>query len=193
MCASSVLDQNSMKAIVGLGNPGTKYEQTRHNIGFLTLDALASRFNAEFRNKTSAEAELTEIMVGEERVLLVKPQTFMNASGRSVAHILSHYPVKMDDVLVVYDDADLAFGDVRYRQGGSSAGQKGIQSIIDLLPSGAQVQRVRMGIGRPHHPDIPLDQFVLGRWSDREDAELPQMISDALEIVTNFILDPSSL
>jgi PTH1 family peptidyl-tRNA hydrolase len=182
-----------MKAIVGLGNPGTKYEQTRHNIGFLTLDALASRFNAEFRNKTSAEAELTEIMVGEERVLLVKPQTFMNASGRSVAHILSHYPVKMDDVLVVYDDADLAFGDVRYRQGGSSAGQKGIQSIIDLLPSGAQVQRVRMGIGRPHHPDIPLDQFVLGRWSDREDAELPQMISDALEIVTNFILDPSSL
>jgi PTH1 family peptidyl-tRNA hydrolase len=193
MCASSVLDQNNMKAIVGLGNPGTKYEQTRHNIVFLTLDALASRFNAEFRNKTSAEAELTEIMVGEERVLLVKPQTFMNASGRSVAHILSHYPVKMDDVLVVYDDADLAFGDVRYRQGGSSAGQKGIQSIIDLLPSGAQVQRVRMGIGRPHHPDIPLDQFVLGRWSDREDAELPQMISDALEIVTNFILDPSSL
>jgi PTH1 family peptidyl-tRNA hydrolase len=113
MCASSVLDQNSIKAIVGLGNPGTKYEQTRHNIGFLTLDALASRFNAEFRNKTSAEAEITEIMVGEERVLLVKPQTFMNASGRSVAHILSHYPVKMDDVLVVYDDADLAFGDVR--------------------------------------------------------------------------------
>jgi peptidyl-tRNA hydrolase, PTH1 family len=182
-----------MKAIVGLGNPGTKYEQTRHNIGFLTLDALASRHDAEFRNKTSAEAELTEIMVGEERVLLVKPQTFMNASGRTVAHLLSHYPITMEDVLVVYDDADLKFADVRFRRGGSSAGQRGIQSIIDLLPSGAQVPRVRMGIGRPHHPDIPLDQFVLGRWSDREDAELPQMIANALDIISTFILNPSSL
>lgn len=193
MYASCALDQNNMKAIVGLGNPGSKYEQTRHNIGFLTLDAFANRFDAEFRNKTSAEAELVEIMVGEERVLLVKPQTFMNASGRTVAHVLSHYPVNMEDVLVVYDDADLNFGDVRFRRGGSSAGQRGIQSIIDLLPSGAQVPRVRMGIGRPHHPDIPLDQFVLGRWTDREDASLPAMISDAIDIISSFILDPESL
>lgn len=182
-----------MKAIVGLGNPGSKYEHTRHNIGFVTLDALANRYSAEFRNKTSAEAELVEIQIGEERVLLVKPQTFMNASGRSVAHLLSHYPITMNDVLVVYDDADLAFGDVRYRHGGSSAGQKGIQSIINLLPAGAQVPRVRMGIGRPHHPDIPLDQFVLGKWSEREDAELPRLISDAIDLIQQFVADPSSL
>lgn len=169
-----------MKAILGLGNPGKAYEKTRHNVGFLVVDALAKRYEGEFTNKRSIEAEVTEVQIDEERVLLVKPQTFMNVSGRSLSAVLSKYPVKLEDVVVVYDDADLPFGDVRTKHSGSSAGHRGMESILSMLPKGSSVSRVRIGIGRPPHPDIPLDEFVLGRWTAEEEKQLPTIIDSAI-------------
>ncbi|TAL50006.1 aminoacyl-tRNA hydrolase [Patescibacteria group bacterium] len=172
-----------MKAIIGLGNPGKEYENTRHNVGFLVLDKLAKRYEGKFKSKRSLEAEMTEVMIDDERILLVKPQTFMNASGRVLTAVLSTFPVKLEDVVVVYDDADLPFGDVRSKENGSSAGHRGMESILSALPKGSSLSRVRVGIGRPTHPDIPLDEFVLGRWTEMEEKALPATINSAIEKV----------
>ena len=170
-----------MKAIFGLGNPGKEYEKTRHNVGFLVLDELAKRWEGAFSSKRSLEAEIAEAMIEGKRVLLVKPQTFMNASSRTLSSVMSKFPVTIKDVLIVYDDADLSFGDVRSKENGSSAGHRGMESIIESLPKGTAVARIRVGIGRPSHPDIALDEFVLGRWTKTEEKTLPTIIDSAME------------
>ncbi len=181
-----------MKAIFGLGNPGKEYEKTRHNVGFLVLDELAKRYEGTFSSKRSLEAEIAELTIEGARVLLVKPQTFMNASGRTFSAICSKYPVTIKDVLVVYDDADLPFGDVRYKESGSSAGHHGMESILGSLPKGTAVARIRVGIGRPPHPDIPLEEFVLERWTDAEEKALPSVIACAAEAVLRKIASSPS-
>ena len=170
-----------MKTIIGLGNPGKEYEKTRHNVGFLVLDELAKRHDGIFSSKRSLEAEIAEAMIEGKRVLLVKPQTFMNASSRTLSSVMSKFPVTIKDVLIVYDDADLSFGDVRSKENGSSAGHRGMESIIESLPKGTAVARIRVGIGRPSHPDIALDEFVLGRWTKTEEKTLPTIIDSAME------------
>jgi len=165
-----------MKLIIGLGNPGKKYERTRHNMGFLVVDKLAKELGAEFKNKTSYEAEVTQ----GETITLMKPQTFMNVSGRSVKSYASKHKISLDHILVVYDDADLAFGDVRYKTSGSSGGHNGMQSILDVFPKGTSIARVRVGIGRPKNPDVPLDVFVLQKWSEEENHLLPSVIESAI-------------
>ncbi len=172
-----------MKLIVGLGNPGKTYERTRHNMGFLALDALAKRLSVAFRLKPSLEAEVAEAVVGETRLLLCKPQAFMNLSGRPVKTILSGSNLQPQDVLVVYDDADLPFGDVRYRAGGTSGGHNGMQSVLEAFPPGTQVPRVRVGIGRPAIPDMALEDWVLAKWNDEETKRLPEIVSNAAEEV----------
>ncbi|MBI4592068.1 aminoacyl-tRNA hydrolase [Candidatus Uhrbacteria bacterium] len=181
-----------MKAIIGLGNPGKEYERTRHNVGFLVLDELVKRYDSTFTTKRSLEAEIAEAMIEGERVLLVKPQTFMNASSRALSAVMSKYPLTINDVLVVYDDADLPFGDVRYKESGSSAGHRGMESIIESLPKGTAVARIRVGIGRPSHPDIALDEFVLGRWSADEEKQLPLVIASASEAILRKIASSPS-
>ena len=170
-----------MKAIIGLGNPGKEYEQTRHNVGFLVVDALARQHGGTFVSKRSLESDVAELNLGGERVLLVKPQTFMNASGRALAAVFKKFSVKLEDTVIVYDDADLPFGDVRTKASGSSAGHRGMESILSTLPKGSKVSRVRVGIGRPAHPDIPLDEFVLGRWTSEEKKALPEILQSAIE------------
>ena len=186
-----------MRFIVGLGNPGNQYEKTRHNIGFLVLDEMARRGGGEFRSKKSVEGDITEVemtqrvadagsglsLVEPERMLLLKPMTYMNASGRAVRSTLSKYPVKVEELIVVYDDADLAFGDVRFKQGGGSAGHRGMVSLLGQFPKGTNIARIRVGIGRSPHPDVPLDQFVLGRWTKDEEAQLPIMIDKAISLI----------
>ncbi len=170
-----------MKAIFGLGNPGKEYQKTRHNVGFLVVDELAKRQGVEFISKHSMEAEIADVEFKSERLLLVKPQTFMNASHRALQAVLSKYPIKIEDVVIVYDDADLPFGDVRFKEAGSSAGHRGMESILDSLPKGTAIARIRVGIGRSPYLDVPLDEFVLGRWTDVEEKELPAMIDSAIE------------
>lgn len=170
-----------MKIVIGLGNPGTGYKNTRHNVGFLVVDELAKHFNFEFRLKKSLESEIAEGEINKNRIVLIKPQTFMNASGRAVQKLLKKYSAKPDDILVVYDDADLQFGDVRIKPSGSSAGHRGMQSIIESLPAGAKIARVRVGIGRPEHSDVPLEDYVLQKWTKAEKEKLNSVILRASE------------
>ena len=176
-----------MKSIIGLGNPGKEYEHTRHNVGFFVVDALAKKLGAEFRSKRAIQADVAEAVMDEKRVLLVKPQTFMNVSGLSVAGVLSKYPVTKEELLVVYDDADLPFGDVRLKPGGSSAGHRGMESILSQLPKDTNVARLRIGIGRSENKDVPLDAFVLQSWSAKEADELPAVIDLALQKIESFL------
>src|SRR3989338_1448071 len=162
-----------MKVVIGLGNPGKEYEFPRHNVGFLILDALALQYKTPFTTKRSLEAEIAEISINDhKRLLLVKPQTFMNASGRTFSQICSKYPVSPKDFLIIYDDADLPFGDLRIKQSGTSAGHKGMESILNQIPKGTAISRLRIGIGRPPYSDMPLDEFVLGRWTAQEELAL---------------------
>lgn len=136
-----------MKMIVGLGNPGTKYQATKHNIGFITLDEIAHRYQASFR-KTQFEAEIAELFIGTEKVVLVKPLTFMNESGRSVHPFMQYYDVAIQDLLVIYDDLDLAVGSIRLREKGGSGGHNGMKSLIAHLGTSV-FPRIKIGIGRP--------------------------------------------
>ena len=173
-----------MKVVIGLGNPGKEYESTRHNVGFLILDALALHYRASFTTKRSLEAEIAEVVTdGQKRLLLAKPQTFMNASGRTFSQICSKYPVSPEDFLIVYDDADLVFGDLRLKQGGGSAGHRGMESILTNVPRGTTIVRLRVGIGRPPYSDMPLDEFVLGRWTKQEETVLQELTPKAIELI----------
>lgn len=154
-----------MKIVVGLGNPGSKYEGTRHNVGFDTLAELSRRWNAP-KPKSRFEANLTEIPYGQEKLLLVAPQTFMNLSGRSVQQVIKFYQAPLSDLIVIGDDLNLKVGQLRLRASGSAGGQKGLQSILSCLGTDA-ICRLRIGIGRPPEQMDAAD-YVLGRFRKDE-------------------------
>lgn len=154
-----------MKLIVGLGNPGRQYAGTRHNVGFDVLQVLARRLNVD-RWKSQFEAEIADGRIGDEKVLLVAPTTYMNLSGRAVKSHLGFHKSTAADVLVICDDLNLPSGKLRIRASGTAGGQKGLQNIIDQLGT-TQVARMRIGIGRPPAPIDPAD-YVLGRFSAEE-------------------------
>ncbi|MCU0499243.1 MAG: aminoacyl-tRNA hydrolase [Anaerolineae bacterium] len=133
--------------IVGLGNPGKQYEQTKHNVGFWTVDELARRHGLAF-GKPERKAISADGLIGDRRVLLAKPQTYMNLSGESVRPLLDFYKIELDQVIVISDDLDLPIGTIRLRKGGSHGGQNGLRSIIQHLGT-QEFNRVRIGIGRP--------------------------------------------
>ncbi|KAF1304510.1 MULTISPECIES: aminoacyl-tRNA hydrolase [Enterococcus] len=136
-----------MKMIVGLGNPGKKYEMTKHNVGFMTVDQLAKKQQISF--KTSPfEAEIADFFSNGEKVFLVKPQTFMNDSGRAVGPLMTYYGILPEELVVVYDDLDLALGKIRLRQKGSAGGHNGMKSLISHLGT-TVFDRVKIGIDRP--------------------------------------------
>jgi len=154
-----------MKLIVGLGNPGRKYEQTRHNVGFVVAGLLASRIHAN-SPKTRFEGEVAEGAVNEEKLVVLCPHTYMNASGRSVRKAYDFFKLKPDDLLVVCDDLNLASGRIRLRAGGSAGGQKGVADIIRHLGTD-QFSRLRIGIDRP--PDgWDVSGYVLGKFNEYE-------------------------
>jgi PTH1 family peptidyl-tRNA hydrolase len=173
-----------MKMIVGLGNPGKKYEQTKHNIGFAVVDQLAKEQQVTFK-KNPFEAEVADFFVNGEKILLVKPQTFMNESGRAVGPLMTYYGIYPEELLVVYDDLDLQIGKIRLRQKGSAGGHNGIKSIIAHLNS--QVfNRIKVGIGRPKGNQTVV-QHVLNPF-DKEDSKLIQeAIDQAVEAATEWI------
>ncbi len=136
-----------MKMIVGLGNPGRKYEHTKHNVGFMTVDRLAEKYNVQFK-KNTFEAEVAECFVNGEKILLVKPQTFMNESGRAVGPLMTYFGIYPEELVVVYDDLDLTLGKIRLRQKGSAGGHNGIKSLISHLNT-QEFDRIKIGIDRP--------------------------------------------
>lgn len=174
----AVLDSyKPMKLIAGLGNPGLKYARNRHNVGFMVLSHLARAEGTEF-NRQRFNAQLAEVTLGGERVLLLKPQTYMNASGSAVGKLAAFYRVPRQDVMVVYDDLDLPLGKLRLRANGSSGGHHGMESIINTL-GGSDIPRLRVGIGRP---DPKQDVgHVLGNFSQEEQSVLDDVLKRADE------------
>ena len=148
-----------MKLIVGLGNPGKQYEKTRHNAGFMVVEELAKRLNVEF-DKTKCKAIYGIYRFNNEKIIIAKPQTYMNLSGEAVVSLMKFYDINIEDLIVIHDDLDLPLGKVRLRQTGSSGGQKGMGNIIDLLAS-KDIKRIRMGIS--NDKQIDTKDYVLGK------------------------------
>lgn len=163
-----------MKMIVGLGNPGRKYENTKHNVGFMTVDRLAERQGATFKSNPF-QAEVADFFANGEKILLVKPQTFMNESGRAVGPLMTYFGIEKEELVVVYDDLDLALGKLRLRQKGSAGGHNGMKSIISHLGH-QEFDRIKIGIGRPQ-PKMTVVNHVLSGF-DKE--ELP-LLEDSLQ------------
>ena len=146
--------------VVGLGNPGDKYLHTRHNAGFLTLDYIIEKVGARI-DRSRFKALTGEAVIAGKRVLLMKPQTFMNNSGEAVVEAMNFYKVPIENVIVLCDDINLAPGKLRVRRKGSDGGQRGLRSIITLTGSD-NFPRIRMGVGAKPHPDYDLGDWVLG-------------------------------
>ena len=165
--------------IVGLGNPGSKYEMTRHNAGFLTVDLLAMSENFKI-NKLKFKALIGECYLGGKRVLVMKPQTFMNNSGEAVAECASFYKIPPENIVIIYDDISLDVGKLRMRRKGSDGGHNGIKSIIYHLNSDV-FPRVKVGVGKKPHPDYDLAAWVLSNFTKAEQKDLKTAVENAAQ------------
>jgi PTH1 family peptidyl-tRNA hydrolase len=172
--------------IVGLGNPGREFEHNRHNVGFMVLNHLAKKLGERF-GKVESRALVAKPIYCGERVILAKPQTFMNASGSSVSSLVRFYKVTLENLLVVYDDVDLPVGSLRLRPSGGSAGQKGMQSIIERLGS-EEFPRLRIGTGRPPGRQEAAD-YVLKNFPTQDLELVEEALNRAVEAVLVFIQD----
>lgn len=178
-----------MWLIAGLGNPGLRYSRTRHNIGFLVLDLFASRQKCPWEERKRF-ATIGSDVLDEPKILLVKPQTYMNRSGEVVGRILDESGVPMESVIVVHDDMDLPFETMKIKKGGGAGGHRGIESILWELGSD-RFLRVKMGIGRPEAGEQPED-YVLGAFPDEQVERLPQFLmrgAEALECILEQGID----
>ena len=173
-----------MKVVIGLGNPGKKYEKTRHNIGFIAVDNLRKKMNIS-DEREKFQALISEKNIDGEKVIFLKPQTFMNLSGNSVIEIVNFY--KLDpkkDIIVIYDDMDLSFGDIRIREKGSSGGHNGIKSIISHI--GEEFIRIKCGIGAKEKDAV---EHVLGEFNQTEQKDLDEI----LEKINNCVIEMLSV
>lgn len=173
-----------MKLIVGLGNPGTRYRQTRHNVGFDVVDELARRHRLKFEAARS-EAVVARVRNDGDRVLLAKPLTFMNRSGDAVAGLLHFYRVPLADVLIVIEDVNLPLGHLRARPGGSAGGHNGLRSVIEVLRTEA-FSRLRIGVGR-NQADGDLADYVLSRFEPEERSEIDGAVQRGADAVEMFV------
>lgn len=173
-----------MKLIVGLGNPGREYERTRHNTGFEAVNLLASKLNLEFKLDTRLEGLLAIGNINGEKVILLKPVTYMNLSGNSVIKVFNYYKLDKKDMLIIYDDLDLDVGRIRIRETGSAGGHNGIKSIIQSFSS-SEFRRVRVGISKD--PKIKVPDYVLGHFSQDDQALMNQAFETASLIGEDFI------
>lgn len=173
-----------MKIIAGLGNPGEPYRLTRHNMGFLVVDALADDCGIAIQKK-KFEALLGDGRIGEQRVLFVKPQTFMNLSGQSVRQVTDFYQITTDDLLVVHDDLDLSFGTLRIKVGGGDGGHNGIRSLIEHLDN-ATFTRVRLGIGKPAFKG-DTERYVLQPFPKADLEQLAEVVRTACEAIREIL------
>lgn len=174
-----------MKLVVGLGNPGRRYEGTRHNVGFEVVDRLADQLAADRRWSGRFEGDTLDLVVGAQRVLFLKPLVYMNLSGRSVAAAVQFFQLSLDDVLVVCDDFQLPLGKLRFRSQGTAGGQNGLASVLEALGS-TGISRLRLGIG-PVPPEWSSTDFVLGRFTSAEKPLAVEMIGRAAQGVTDWI------
>lgn len=166
-----------MYIIVGLGNPGSKYETTRHNMGFITIDYLSQQHNIPV-NRLGFKSLYGQGTISGEKVILVKPQTFMNLSGQTVREIADFYKIDHDKIIVIYDEINLPLGKLRVRASGSAGGHNGMKNIIYLLQSD-KFPRIRVGVGMPENPHKDIADHVLEKLSKNEIEILKDTVKDA--------------
>ena len=175
--------------VVGLGNPGLQYENTRHNVGFMSVDLFMKENGGDF-NKTKMQAVFGECKIGSNRVLVAKPQTYMNNSGTAVSQIAKFYKIPNDRIIVVCDDVNLDIGTIRIRRKGSDGGQKGMRDIIELLGTD-EIARIKVGVGKKPHPEYNLADWVLSKFpkeaTDNLNSALEKSVSALKEIITRNI------
>jgi PTH1 family peptidyl-tRNA hydrolase len=165
-----------MKLIIGLGNPGEKYIDSRHNLGFMVVDALAKSENLVWKMEKKFNAQLILKNQGENHFILVKPQTMMNASGYAVEKLANFYKIKPEDIWIIHDDIDLSIGKSKIRLGGAAAGHHGVESIIAHLTTDRFI-RFRLGIGHPGRgADHLVERFVLENFNQKEKGEVKKII-----------------
>ncbi|MDX9871984.1 MAG: aminoacyl-tRNA hydrolase [Clostridia bacterium] len=167
-----------MKLIVGLGNPGARYQESRHNLGFMVIDKLAAKWGFDIHVKKHKALSGQGVWNGQ-KIMLAKPQTYMNLSGEAVLEIIHFYHDKIDDLIVIHDDLDLDFGRIRFREGGGTGGHKGLHSISGLLNS-PEYARLKIGIGRPAG-SMPVEAFVLSSFYEHEKKILPDILAACVE------------
>lgn len=170
-----------MKLIVGLGNPGKKYEHTRHNVGFMVLDSLAKDLGIKFKENKARKVVFSKT----DTVELLKPQTFMNNSGMPLLAITKKHNIAPANILVVSDDIDMELGKLRYREGGSSGGHKGMQSIINHLKTN-KIARIKIGIGRSHISEP--NEYVTSKFTHQELSQIKKAIPQVIQLIKEKFL-----
>lgn len=173
-----------MKIIVGLGNPGKEYEETRHNLGFMAIDKIAKKLGVEI-NKNKFNGLIGELNYDNEKVLLVKPQTFMNLSGNCVEQILDFYKLEAEDLIVIYDDIDIEFGKIRIRPSGSPGTHNGMRNITNMIQS-QDFCRIRIGTGKPRE-NQELFNFVLSKFNREELKIVDEVTSKVAEAIIEIL------
>ncbi|MGM0846985.1 MAG: aminoacyl-tRNA hydrolase [Bacillota bacterium] len=176
-----------MKLIVGLGNPGSQYDRTRHNIGFEIIDELAKRLGSPL-NTSKFKGVFTSIHHNGEKVILLKPLTYMNLSGESIIPLMNYFDINEEDLLVIYDDLDLPVGKVRLRQKGSPGGHNGMKSIIAHLGT-QQFNRIRVGIDRPPS-GMKVPDYVLGKFTGEEWEIMQDVIASSADACEEWLGKP---
>lgn len=180
-----------IKLIVGLGNPGRQYEKTRHNAGFLFLDELATEFSVSWFRENRFQGLVTEVTIATQKVLLLKPETFMNLSGQSVGKMVRYYKLLPEEIVVAHDELDFAVGVVKLKKGGGHAGHNGLRDIIAHLGS-REFYRLRMGIGRPQGTKATAD-FVLSAPSREERLLLETAFHNTKSFIYSMIIDDMTI
>ena len=170
-----------MKLIVGLGNPGTQYALNRHNVGFMIIDTLAHIYSYPTFKRYN-QSLIAEGVIGGQRALVLKPLTYMNISGQAVGDVVRFYKIPLDDIIIIHDDIDLSFGDMRVKKGGGHGGHNGLKSIDTAI--GKEYWRLRIGVGHPGHKDA-VSPYVLSNFSKQE--------LDELVITMRIVVDEMSL
>ncbi len=172
--------------VVGLGNPGLQYENTRHNAGFMAVDRLAEDNSFTF-NKNKNEALLGEFKIKDLRILVIKPQTYMNNSGRAVTKIAAFYKIPVDRIVIIQDDVSLDVGKLRIRRKGSDGGQKGMRDIIELFGRD-DIMRIKIGVGQKPHPDYDMASWVLGKIPTEQRTDFDKVLVNASAAVKEIVL-----
>ncbi|HGH7967676.1 TPA: aminoacyl-tRNA hydrolase [Streptococcus agalactiae] len=170
-----------VKMIVGLGNPGSKYNDTKHNIGFMAVDRIVKKLDVNFTEDKNFKAEIGSDFINGEKIYFIKPTTFMNNSGIAVKALLTYYNISIKDMIIIYDDLDMEVGKIRFRQKGSAGGHNGMKSIIAHLGT-QEFDRIKVGIGRPNGR-MTVINHVLGKFDKNDEI----MISNTLDKVDNAV------
>lgn len=171
--------------VAGLGNPGLQYEKTRHNAGFMAADRIAEKYGVQF-NKRKFDAVYGEFKIGENRVLLMKPQTYMNNSGSAVSGLVNFYKIPTDRIIIMFDDISLDVGKIRMRRKGSHGGHNGIKDIIELLGTD-EIMRIKIGVGERQNRDYDLKDWVLGKIPSEQLPELDKALDKAAQAAKEII------